>query len=81
MNLAWVQTILATSPVDKSKINPMWKCVFEGFGNNIVVQLWICDQDLKESFEDFAREEFGDAVQQIVRMGNYPKIELNKGLS
>jgi len=69
----WVQTIAATKPVDKSKVDPDWTCIFEGF-KVPVVQLWVCNVDLKDDFQLTAEEVFGENLVQIVRMGSGPEI-------
>lgn len=75
----FVQTIVATKPIEKIESSLKWKCIYDskndsGFGNKPCVQFWICEQDLKESFEDYAYETFGDAIQQIIRMGENPSF-------
>lgn len=84
MRLGWIQTVVATKPVDKSNTWIPWRCIYDsaddpGFGKKSCVQLWVCEQDLKEEFENSARETFGDALQQIVRMGDSPSIEYTSG--
>jgi|SRR5581483_289672 len=83
MSDKWVETLVATDPVDKSKIPPPWVCICDSvddpaFGKRPVFQLWICRQDLKEEFEPEARELFGDAIQQIVTLGYRPSIDYNR---
>lgn len=78
--IPWVQTVVATASVDKEKIADRWVCIFDSkdaadFGNKPLVQLWVGKHDMKDCLHDFAKEDFGDALQQIVRMGSYPKIE------
>lgn len=76
---AWVQTIVATKPVPRPKGSWRWTKIFDSsdadsFGRRPLLQLWICDQDLKESMVAEAQKAFGKALEQIVRLGAYPEI-------
>lgn len=76
--ITWCETVVATKPVDKTKRNkswPRWKCIHEGFGNKSIMQLWVAEQDLKDDFLLLAQEEFGDSLLQIIRIGDYPRVE------
>lgn len=80
--LTWVQTVVATKPVNPEKISLLWKLIYDSsndkaFDKSPLVQLWVATQDLKESFESIARRCFGENLQQIIRFGSGAQIEYN----
>lgn len=76
----WVQTVACTKPVTNVKGRWNWERIWNGLDNHTPVQIWVCRQDLKESFVEYAKEAFGKNLEQVVRLGShlqvlYPKVE------
>jgi len=78
--MKWIQTIVCTKPVSQVPSRWHWEKIWDGLDNHMPVQIWICRDDLKESFVDLAKEAFGKNLEQVVRLGShlqvlYPKVE------
>jgi hypothetical protein len=70
--LSWVETIACTKPLPKPRIRKWdWIKIYE----NDVVNFWICEQDLKDTFVEEAKIAFGKTLEQVVRLGSYPAVE------
>jgi hypothetical protein len=77
--MKWVQTIVCTKPVTQIQSRWRWEKIWDGLDNHMPVQIWVCQQDLKESFVSEAKEAFGKNLEQVVRLGShlqvlYPKV-------
>jgi len=70
----YVQTIVCTKTTHRIKNRWNWEKIWDGFNSGVPMQIWICHNDLKESFIDEAKETFGKSLDQIVRLGAYPEI-------
>lgn len=68
--MKWVQTIACTKPVKRVHSRWRWEKIWDGVENHMPVQIWVCQQDLKESFVAEAREAFGNKLEQVVRLGS-----------
>ncbi len=70
-HLSWVECVACTKPIPKPRIRKWnWIRIYE----NDVVNFWICEQDLKETFVQEAQIAFGKALDQVVRLGAYPEV-------
>jgi hypothetical protein len=70
----YVQTIVCTKITHHVKSRWNWEKIWDGVNSDIPMQIWICRQDLKESFIDEAKQTFGKSLDQIVRLGAHPEI-------
>jgi len=76
--LHWVETIVCTKPVPKPRNNRgRWRKIYDSFeagDTGTSVQFWVSSIDLKESAVEYAKETFGKALEQIVRLGSHPQV-------
>lgn len=74
----WVETIVCTKPIPRPRINKWhWRKIYDSIeaeAPGVSVQFWISSCDLKESIVEFAKEAFGKALEQIVRLGSHPQV-------
>ncbi len=70
----WVQTIACTKPVFRIKSRWNWEKIWDGTDTGLQVQIWVCRQDLKESFVPEAKLAFGKCLEQVVRLGAMPEV-------
>ncbi len=76
---SWVLTVVCTKPVPGPRGRWSWTKLFDSedssaFGFRPNVQIWCCNQDLKESLVEEAQKAFGKALDQIVRLGSCPEV-------
>jgi hypothetical protein len=78
MSIKWLETVVCTKPVPKPRINKWrWRKIYdsnEAGDTGTSVQFWISPIDLKESAVEYAKEAFGKALEQIIRLGSHPQV-------
>jgi hypothetical protein len=70
----WIQTIACTKPVQHVKSRWRWEKIWDGLDSHVPAQIWVCQQDLKESFVKEAKEAFGKSLEQVVRLGSHLQV-------
>ena len=69
--VSWVECVACTKPIPGPRSHKRsWVKIYE----NSVVNFWLCEQDLKDTFVQEAQMAFGKALDQVVRLGAGPEI-------
>jgi hypothetical protein len=66
----WIQTLVCSKPLPRPRGRWDWDKILDDGS----IQIWVCKQDLKESFVREAKLAFGKCLEQVIRLGNHTQI-------